>query len=68
MSYKSDFPIFSHHPDLIYLDSASTSQKPSFVIDHISQYLSHNNSNIHRGLYDLSVDSEELYQWSKQQI
>ena len=65
MSFKSDFPLFSKHPHLTYLDSASTSQKPSYVIDHIADYLSYHNSNIHRGIYDLAIDSEEFYQSSK---
>ena len=68
MSYKSEFPLFCHHPRLTYLDSASTSQKPSFVIDRISQYLSQNNSNIHRGAYDIATNSEELYYWSKKEV
>ena len=54
MSFKSDFPLFSKHPHLTYLDSASTSQKPSYVIDHIADYLSYHNSNIHRGIYQSS--------------
>lgn len=67
-SFKQDFPLFAHHPDLVYLDSASTSHKPYFVVDAVTSYITHTNSNIHRGLYDLAVDSEQLYQWSKTQV
>jgi cysteine desulfurase/selenocysteine lyase len=45
---KKDFPIFTNNPDLIYLDSTASTQKPQKVIDGISDYLSKNYSNIHR--------------------
>ena len=47
-NFKQDFPIFSHHPELVYLDSTATAQKPCFVIDAIKDYLEHDYSNIHR--------------------
>jgi len=48
VSYRDDFPIFSHNPGLVYLDSGATTQKPQVVIDAVSHYLSHDYSNIHR--------------------
>jgi cysteine desulfurase / selenocysteine lyase len=63
--YKKDFPIFSTHPDLVYLDSASSAQKPWVVIDGMSQFFSSSYANIHRGAYDLSVDASDLYDRSK---
>ena len=59
-SMKSDFPIFSNRP-LIYLDSAATTQKPQYVIDKVTQYLSTSNANIHRGA-ELYLDSKKSYQ------
>ena len=50
---KSDFPIFSNRP-LIYLDSAATTQKPQYVINKVTEYLSTSNANIHRGGYTIS--------------
>lgn len=67
-SYKKDFPIFDTNPGLIYLDSASTTQKPQYVIDGISEFLKTSYSNIHRGAYSLSERSEELYYASKDKI
>jgi cysteine desulfurase / selenocysteine lyase len=67
-SYKSDFPIFSHNPGLIYLDSAASSQKPAYVIDGISDFLQTSYANIHRGSYSLSEASEELYYASKGKV
>jgi len=66
MNFKKDFPIFDNNPRLIYLDSTATSQKPSFVIEGIKQYLEHDYANIHRGSYSLSEKSEEMYKKSKE--
>ena len=66
--FKKDFPIFSHNPNLIYLDSTATTQKPSFVIEGVKQYLEHDYSNIHRGAYSLAQKSEHLYEDSKKKV
>lgn len=65
MSIKQDFPIFTTHPDLVYLDSTATSQKPNMVIGGVSEYLSSSYANIHRGSYEISEISEKLYEDSK---
>jgi len=65
---KDDFPIFKNNPDLIYLDSASTLMKPQVVIDAVSDYLSQDYANIHRGNYDLSLKSEELYEQARSTV
>lgn len=66
--FRSDFPIFTTHPDLIYLDSASSAQKPQVVIDALSRYFATSYANIHRGAYDLSMESSLLYDRSKQAV
>ena len=63
--WKSLFPIFSKHPEIIYLDNAASTQKPKAVIDWVSDFLKNDYANIHRGLYSLSDKSEELYYKSK---
>jgi len=63
--YKKDFPIFQNHPDLVYLDSTATSQKPTVVIDGVADYLRNSYANIHRGSYVISEISERLYEDSK---
>lgn len=68
MSIRSNFPIFSNNPDLVYLDSASTAQKPSMVIDGMKTFMEHDYANIHRGAYNLSERSEELYHASKEAV
>ena len=57
---KTDFPIFDDEK-LIYLDSASTSQKPKIVLDTIKKAYESSNANVHRALYDLGSRSTELY-------
>jgi cysteine desulfurase / selenocysteine lyase len=59
---RNDFPIFRHYPDLVYLDSASTSQKPQAVIDAVSGFYQTKNANIHRGIYNLSQEATEVYE------
>lgn len=65
MNYKKDFPLLVNHPEIIYLDSAATAQKPSYVIDGMKNFMENSYANIHRGMYELSETSEELYESSK---
>ncbi len=54
---RKDFPILDqevHGKPLIYFDNAATSQKPRAVIDALRSYYEHNNSNVHRGMHELS--------------
>jgi cysteine desulfurase/selenocysteine lyase len=66
--FRSDFPIFSTHPDLVFLDSASSAQKPKQVINSLSHFFASDYSNIHRWAYDLSMSSSELYEKAKTRI
>jgi cysteine desulfurase/selenocysteine lyase len=52
----------------VYLDNAATMQKPKAVIDAVSTYYSTQNSNIHRGAYDIALQSEKLYEQSKDRV
>ena len=66
--FRSDFPIFTTHPDLVYLDSASSAHKPQAVIDSISRFFATDYANIHRWAYDLSMESSGLYDWAKSAV
>lgn len=68
MNYKKDFPIFRNNPSLIYLDSAATSQKPEIVIEAVRNFYRELNSNVHRGLYDLSIKATEAYESTRAKI
>lgn len=61
MNFKKDFPIFENNPNLVYLDSASTSQKPKQIIKSLTNFYERENANIHRGIYDLSENATEKY-------
>ena len=68
---KDDFPILSQQINdkpLIYLDNASTTQKPSSVIEKIENYYKKTNSNIHRGVHYLSQKSTEEYESARKKI
>jgi len=65
---RGDFPIFHQHPELVYLDSAATSHKPESVIEGITNFYRSENSNIHRGLYDLAVQSSAKYEAVRQKV
>ena len=68
---RKEFPILhtkNMGKELIYLDSAATSQKPNYVIDAITNYYREYNANIHRGLYDISVKATEEYTKSKEKV
>lgn len=64
MDYKKDFPLL-HNSSIVYLDSAATTQKPSFVIDGMKNFLETHYANIHRGAYTLSDQAGLLYDASK---
>lgn len=67
-SYKKDFPIFTNHPHLVYLDNAATSQKPQIVIDTISHYYENSCANVHRGVHGLSDASTNIFEKSKNTV
>lgn len=62
------FPIFSEHPNLIYLDSNATSQKPRSVIETLERYYQAGNANVHRGVYRLSEDATRAFEEARQRI
>lgn len=67
---RSRFPIFQtpEHTNLVYFDSGATTQKPTEVIEAITQYYTHNTANVHRGVYDLADRSTALWEESRQVI
>ncbi|MFL5575799.1 MAG: SufS family cysteine desulfurase [Gemmatimonadaceae bacterium] len=67
-SRRSDFPLLAAAPDLHYLDSAATSQKPRAVLDAIRAYYETSNANPHRGAYALSVRATEAYHEARARV
>jgi cysteine desulfurase/selenocysteine lyase len=70
---KADFPILNQPPEtgrepLVFLDSAASSQKPSVVIDALDDYYRTYNANIHRGVYRLSEQATDRYEWARKKV
>ena len=68
---REQFPILNQKIngyDLVYFDNGATSQKPLTVIESISNYYKHSNSNIHRGVHTLSRTATELFEKSRKTI
>lgn len=68
---REDFPILKkkvHDKNLVYLDNAATTQKPTFVIDRVNKYYTTMNANIHRGVHALSQEATEAFESARIQI
>ncbi len=68
---RKDFPVLHqniHGKPLVYLDNAATTQKPQVVIDVISEYYKGYNSNIHRGVHQLSQKATDEYEKARVKI
>tara|TARA_A100000164_G_scaffold6354_1_gene5579 strand:- start:703 stop:1905 length:1203 start_codon:yes stop_codon:yes gene_type:complete len=64
---KKNFPIFDKS-DLIYLDNAATTHKPSIVLDTVNKLYKEANANVHRAIYDLGNKSTKLYEDSRKKV
>jgi cysteine desulfurase / selenocysteine lyase len=66
---RRDFPILEervHGRQLIWLDNAATTQKPNAVIDRISYFYRHENSNIHRAAHTLAARATDAYESARE--
>lgn len=68
---KKYFPILNQeingHP-LVYLDSAATSQKPTQVIEALTNYYNLDNSNVHRGVHTLGNRATDSYEGAREKV
>ncbi|WP_221357844.1 aminotransferase class V-fold PLP-dependent enzyme [Streptomyces beigongshangae] len=65
---RAQFPIVTAHPDLAYLDSAATSQKPRAVLDAVETYLTTSNANAGRGTYPWANRTTELVERARERV
>ena len=68
---KRDFPILQervHGKPLIWLDNAATTQKPQAVIDRLSHFYRHENSNIHRAAHALAARATDVYEAAREKV
>ena len=69
---RKDFPILDirvrDNKPLVYLDNASTTQKPKQVIDTITNYYNNYNANIHRSVYSIAEKATEAYEKTRDKV
>jgi len=71
LDVRADFPILAREirgRRLVYLDSASTSQKPASVLAALDDYYRNHNANIHRGVYTLAQEADALFEGARERI
>ena len=68
---QADFPILKRQVNgkrLVYLDSASSSQKPIQVLDAMDRIYRESYANVHRGVYTISVEATDAYEGARANI
>jgi cysteine desulfurase/selenocysteine lyase len=68
---RNDFPALQQNVNgkpLIWLDNAATTQKPQHVIDTLSYYYEHDNSNVHRGAHTLAGRATDGYEGAREKV
>ena len=71
LSIKKEFPIFNNkvnNNDLVYLDSANSSQKPQVVIDRVNDFYTKEFSNVGRSVHYLAVAATNLYENTRSSV
>jgi len=70
-SLKQDFPILRetvHGHPLVWLDNAATTQKPKSVIDRITYFYEHENSNVHRAAHEIAARATDAYEAAREKV
>jgi cysteine desulfurase/selenocysteine lyase len=70
-SVKRDFPILQERVKgrpLVWLDNAATTQKPRAVIDRLSYFYAHENSNVHRAAHSLAARATDAYEAARDKV
>ena len=68
---RRDFPVLSERVNgrqLVWFDNAATTHKPRQVIDRISYFYEHENSNIHRAAHELAARATDAYEGARQRV
>lgn len=66
--YKQDFPLLAANPDLAFLDSAATAQRPAVALNAQRDFYETMNANALRGLYRLSMEATEAIEEARAHI
>ncbi len=68
---RRDFPILAERVNgkqLVWFDNAATTQKPQAVIDRLSHFYEHENSNIHRAAHTLAARATDAYEGARKTV
>ncbi len=68
---RRDFPILAERVNgkpLVWFDNAATTQKPKTVIDRVSYFYEHENSNIHRAAHELAARATDAYEGARNKV
>ncbi|EEL43116.1 MULTISPECIES: cysteine desulfurase SufS [Bacillus] len=68
---RKQFPILDQKVNgkqLVYFDSAATSQKPIQVIETLERYYREYNSNVHRGVHTLGTKATDAYEGAREKV
>ncbi len=65
---RYEFPVLRSYPDMVYLDSGATTQKPESVLRRIDRYYRLENANVHRGIHALGEAATEAYEGSRDRV
>jgi len=68
---RRDFPILQERVNgrpLVWFDNAATTQKPQAVIDRLSYFYTHENSNIHRAAHELAARATDAYEQARETV
>ena len=71
VTIRREFPTLEQSVNgrpLVYLDNAATSQKPRVVLDALRAYYENDNSNVHRGIHELSRRATVAYEESRAKV
>jgi len=71
LTVRRDFPLLAERVNgkpLVWLDNAATTQKPQVVIDRLTQFYTHENSNIHRAAHTLAARATDAYEDARQVV
>lgn len=65
---RGDFPLLAAHPEMVFLDSAATSQRPTSVLDAQRTFYETMNANPLRGLYHLSIEATDAIEKTRAHV
>jgi cysteine desulfurase/selenocysteine lyase len=68
---RGDFPVLREQVNgrpLVWLDNAATTQKPRSVIDRLSYFYEHENSNVHRAAHEMAARATDAYESAREKV